>query len=408
MLRVEEVPLALLKLNGRNYRTITEPRMRHLRRTIVRERELLEVRPVIARLGSNVVLAGNQRVRAALAEGWETIPAVFMDVDDARAAQIMFLDNASFGEVDYDLAADLLAELEAAGGDLDLTGFTRAETAAFLRRAAFRDRDADALPTSVPKKPKTKPGTILELGPHRVMYGSATNRKHVQELLGDARPRLLATDPPYGIALDNRWREHAGLNSRRGARTAAHQATSLAADERSDWGEAFALVPSATVAYVWHASRHACVVQAGLEQAGFEVRQQLIWDKGAFALSRQHYHWSHEPAFFAVRVGASVPWLGPRNQSTVWKAASPKMVSSGNGDAADAKVDHATQKPVALFTRPIENHLEPGEWVYDPFGGSGTSLIAAELTGRRALVMEIDPRCCDLIRARYEEFVGDR
>jgi len=408
MLRVEEVPLAQLKLNDRNPRTIRSARFRQLRRTIVAERELLEVRSVIVRLSNNMVLAGNQRVRAAIAEGWETIPAAFMDVDDARAARIMFLDNASFGENDDDLVAELLAELQAAGGDLDLTGFARAETEALLRKLAFRDRDADALPVVNRKKPKTMPGELVELGPHRLLCGDATNPEHVRLLVGDAEPTLIATDPPYGVELDNTWRERAGLNRRRGTRTPAHETTSLAADERADWSEAFALMPSVIVAYVWHASRYACVVQAGLERAGFEVRQQLVWDKGAFALSRQAYHWAHEPCMYAIKQGASAPWYGTRNQATIWRAPSPKMVSAGNGDATDTKVDHATQKPVALFTRPIENHLEPGEWVYDAFGGSGTSLIAAELTGRRALVMEIDPRCCDLVRARYAEFVGGR
>jgi DNA modification methylase len=133
-------------------------------------------------------------------------------------------------------------------------------------------------------------------------------------------------------------------------------------------------------------------VQAGLERIGLVVRQQLIWDKRLFALSRQHYHWAHEPCLYATRAGGRVPWLGPRNQSTVWQAPSPKMVMAATGGPADASVDHPTQKPVLLFSRPIENHLQPGEAVYDPFAGSGTSVIAAELTGRVCYALELDPR----------------
>lgn len=195
---------------------------------------------------------------------------------------------------------------------------------------------------------------------------------------------------------------------RRPRRTTPHTTTSLASDARADWSEAFALVPSCVVIYLWHASAYACVVEAGLERIGFEVKQQIIWDKGLFALSRQDYNWRHEPCWYAKRRGARVPWLGPKNQSTVWQAASPKMVMASGKGAGDEKVDHPTQKPVALFTRPIENHLQPGEALYDPFAGSGTALIAAEMTGRRAYLMELDPRCCDLIRRRHEEFAGGR
>jgi DNA modification methylase len=248
------------------------------------------------------------------------------------------------------------------------------------------------------------------------MCGDATNPEHVLTLLADAAPTLVATDPPYGIGLDNRWRDRAGVNSRRGASRGrprghplgGHAHSSIAGDERCDWSAAYELVPSLTVAYVWIASARACEVEAGLERIGFQVRQQLIWDKGLFALSRQHYHWEHEPCLFATRGGARIPWYGPRNQSTVWRAPSPKMVMAGSSGPADAKLDHATQKPVLLFQRPIENHLQAGEAVYDPFGGSGSSLIAAELAGRIACLMEIDPRCVDLIRARWEAFHDGR
>jgi DNA modification methylase len=410
---IEEARLEDLRPNRRNPRRIRPERFAQLQRTMIAERELLEARPVIA-LRDGTVIAGNQRYQAALLLGWETIPTVFVDLDEVRAAYWMFLDNRGFGEDDEDVAAELLAELQQRGANLDLTGFERSETEALLRRLVGRDKDRDAVLPLPEGEPESKPGTVYELGSHRLMCGDATNAEHLATLLAGEQPILLATDPPYGVELDNAWRDRAGLGVGPAAggpsprALSEHRATTIVSDSRADWSEAYALVPSLSVAYVWHASRHACEVQAGLERVGFEVRQQLIWDKGLFALSRQHYHWAHEPCLYAIRRGARVQWLGPRNQSTVWQAASPKMVMARGSGRDDTKVDHPTQKPVLLFSRPIENHLRLGELVYDPFAGSGIALIAAEASGRRCLAMELDPRCCDLIRARYQEFSDER
>jgi DNA modification methylase len=421
VLRVVEAKIASLQANARNPRRIRPRRLEQLMRTLVAERELLEARPLIV-LMDGTVIGGNQRLAAAVALGWETIPAVFVELDEVRAAVWMFLDNRPFGEDDEDLAAELLAELAARGGDLDLTGFERSETDALLRRLSARERDPDAAIQLPDEEPVSKVGEVYELGRHRLMCGDATDASQVEELLAVDEPVLIATDPPYGVELDNAWRDRARLNGRArsgraagGETTAAritasngHASTGILSDSRADWSAAYALVPSCLVLYVWHASAHACEVQAGLERHGFVVRQQLVWDKGLFALSRQHYHWRHEPCLYATRVGARVPWFGPANQSTVWEAPSPKMVAAAGRGRGDEKVDHPTQKPVLLFSRPIENHLGRGQVVYDPFAGSGSALIAAELTGRRCVAMELDPRCCDLIRARWEEFTGDR
>jgi DNA modification methylase len=407
-MRIVEARVSELRVNPRNPRRIRPERMAQLLRTLELERGLLDARPVIARRDSKEVIAGNHRVLGAIELGWETIPTVFVDLDEVEATTWMFLDNAQFAEDDDDLVAAILAELEGRGGDLDLTGFERPETERLLRRLAYGDKDPDALPDLEVGEPDSKPGTVYELGRHRVMCGDATDPEQVEALLDGPEPTLVTTDPPYGVELDHSWRDRAGVNGRGRGRTAEHVTTALASDDRSDWSEAYALLPSLQVAYVWHASRHACDVQAGLERAGFELRQQIIWNKGLFALSRQHYHWAHEPCFYAVRAGARPAWLGTRSQSTVWDAPSPKMVAVGRRDRGDQPMDHPTQKPVALYTRPIENHLQPGEAVYDPFAGSGTAVIAAELTGRACYAMELDPRCCDLIRARYQEFTNGR
>jgi DNA methylase len=394
-----------LKPYARNPRRISKKSFARLQRTMEAHPDLLDARPVIA-LPDGTVVAGNMRLLAARELGLKTIPTVFAELDEVRAAQWMFLDNRSFGEDDVDVAGELLAELQGRGGDLDLTGFERRETDALLRRLAFRDKEPDELPVLAGGVPDSVFGCVYSLGRHRLMCGDATRPEHVELLLGGEAPVLIATDPPYGVELDNAWRDRAGLNA--DTRTREHVTTRISEDSRADWSDAFELVPSCVVIYVWRASAHACAVQLGLERVGFEVAQQIIWDKGRFVLSRQHYHWAHEPCWYARRCGVRVPWLGPANQATVWQAASPKMSGAARGAHGDEAVDHPTQKPVALFVRPIENHLQPGEVVYDPFGGSGTTLIAAEQTGRRCLMMELDPVFCDLIRARYESFTDGR
>lgn len=415
-LRVVDAPVADLHAHDRNPRTISKARFAQLQRTMGAFPDLLDARPVIA-LPDGTVIAGNMRYLAAVALGRKTLPTVYADLDEDQVTQWLFLDNRSFGEDNEDVAAQLLAELEARGGNLDLTGIARPETDALLRRLLHREKDPDLVHALPETEPDSQPGTVYQLGAqHRVMCGDATNPEHVGELLAGAEPVVMASDPPYAVQLDNSWRDRAGINGRsgsaggrgRGRPLPGHAHTSIAADDRCDWSAAYELVPSLAVAYLWVASAHACEVEAGLERIGFRVRQQIIWDKGRFALSRQHYHWEHEPCLYATREGARIPWHGSRNQSTVWRAASPKMVTVAAGGPEDAKLDHPTQKPVVLFQRPIENHLQPGEIVYDPFAGSGTAVIAAELTGTVCYAMEIDPRCCDLIRQRYEVFSNGR
>ena len=260
------------------------------------------------------------------------------------------------------------------------------------------------------KKWDVKPSQVWTLGANRLMCGDSTNVDDVKRLLDGAEPRLLLTDPPYGVQLDMEWRDRAGLNGMGPAegsymkRAEGHQNVSISGDTRADWSEAFELVPSLDTAYVWHASAYSIEVGLGLRRIGFELKQQLIWRKPHFVLSRQHYHWQHEPAWYARKPGAA-KFLGSRDQSTIWEAASPKMLMNPAGER-EAKVDHPTQKPIVLYTRPIENHLEPNEAFYEPFAGSGTAIIAAEQTSRRCLAMEVDPKFLAVIVQRYLDATG--
>jgi len=270
-----------------------------------------------------------------------------------------------------------------------------------------------------------QPGQLWILGNHRILCGDATSDADVARLLEGATPTLLATDPPYGVRLDQTWRDAAGYNAlgraeapymrigeekgatpaTRGAhgRGPGHRNTTLSGDTRADWSAAFALVPSLQVGYIWYASSHTLEVLQGLLAIGFELNQQIIWDKGLFSMSRQWYHWAHEPCFVVRKPGAKVPFYGERNQATIWRAPSPKMIMAGS---TEAKQDHPAQKPAVLFETPIANHLLAGEAVYDPFCGSGTTLIAAERLGRRCYAMEIDPKYVQVAIERWQNFTG--
>jgi len=242
-----------------------------------------------------------------------------------------------------------------------------------------------------------------------VLCGDATSAEAVARLLGERQPRLMVTDPPYGIELDSEWRDRAGLNGCGPAgpgylkqRTAGHTATCIAGDARADWSEAFALVPSLQAAYVWHASQFTTEVLAGLLRIGFPHHQQIIWNKGRTVLTRTLYWFAHKPCWFVRKKNA--PWYGKAGQnSTVWDSPSPKFLMGSSGED---KFDHPTQKPVELMRRPILNHTKRGELVYDPFLGSDTTLAAVELTRRVCCGLELDPKYVDVIVQRGQELSG--
>ncbi|MFP1632656.1 DNA-methyltransferase [Zhengella sp. ZM62] len=165
-------------------------------------------------------------------------------------------------------------------------------------------------------------------------------------------------------------------------------------DDRADWREAWALFPG-DVAYVWHGALHASLVAASLEASGFAIRSQIIWDKTRLVIGRGDYHWAHEPAWYAVRKGKTGHWSGDRKQSTVW-AIEHRRSDSG----------HGTQKPVECMKRPIENNSSPGQAIYEPFSGSGTTIIAAEMTGRACHAIELNPAYVDVAIRRWQDFTG--
>jgi len=396
---IEHWPVERLKPYDQNPRTHSRSQIKKIARSM---REFGFTNPILVD-GDAGIIAGHGRLEAAKLLGLGSVPVIELSHLSAQQKRAYVLaDNrlALDAGWDEDLLGQELLALQNDDFDLDLTGFDDSELASLLGQT-----EPEEVPVPEPPAvPVSRTGDLWLLGSHRLLCGDATNAADVVRVLGGAAPRLLVTDAPYGVELDMEWRDRAGHNTLGAAepsylRTPGHRNTTISGDNKADWSDAFELVPSLDTAYVWHASTRAGEVGEGLRRIGFELKQQLIWRKTRFVLSRTHYHWQHEPCWYARKPGAA-PFRGPRDQSTVWEAASPKMIMSAHAPGDEA-VDHPTQKPVALFTRPIENNTKRGEWVYEAFAGSGTTLIAAEQTGRRCIAIEIDPKYVDVVVERW-------
>jgi DNA modification methylase len=355
------------------------------------------VEPLVVRQGNEVV-GGNQRLDEALTSNLKEVPVIRIHVNDVEAKALNLALNKIHGEWDEELLVPILAELKDLP-EIDLTGFQPAEIEKLIREI-MPQTEEDEIPEP-PVEPIMKLGDIWQLDKHRILCGDSTKGENVQKLLGGTIPILMATDPPYGVSLDHTWRQDAGVGLQIWDSSPARTDT-LLGDEGFDWIPALGLSNSPIV-YVWHAGRYGPKTYAALESFGYEVKEQIIWLKTHFALSRQYYHWKHEPCWFAVKKGQTVPWYVGRDQTTVWEANSPTQIM---GKHTEEKTMHPTQKPSILFEIPIRNHLKQGEVVYDPFLGSGTTLVAAEKLGRTCMGIEIEPKYCDVAVKRWENLTG--
>ena len=349
----------------------------------------------------NTIIAGHARLQAAKALKLKEVPVVVIDdLSEAQKRAYIIADNKTALESgwDFGILASEFEFLDSQGFDLALTAFSEDEIAEICATNDIKESfcDEDEVPTSLDgAETITKPGDLWLLGEHRLLCGDSTVATDAERLLDGNNPNLMVTDPPYGVKYEAGWRATA-----KDSKPTEREANSnLMNDDRADWYDAYVLFPGA-VAYVWHASSFTDVVMDGLRRAGFEVKQQIIWNKNVHALSRSDYHWKHEPCWYAVKKDGDRKWRGGRTQMTVWDVA--------NVSCEKDKTGHPTQKPVEIFTRSIDHHTVAGDSVYDPFSGSGTLCIACEKSGRKALMMELDPKYCDIIIARWEKFTGSK
>jgi DNA modification methylase len=345
------------------------------------------------------LISGHGRILAATKLGLSKIPVMRMSHLDEDKRRALRLSDNSVGDLaewdELNLGLEII-DLQTLGFDTDLLGFSPEFLDNLLRAAQGLDEaengsteGEDDIPEP-PVTPVSVAGDLWQLGSHRLICGDSTSADVVGRLLGGVKPLLMVTDPPYGVEYDPSWRNQAGA-----AKT--KRTGKVLNDDRADWREAWSLFPG-DVAYIWHGALHAATVADSLAAAGFAIRSQIIWAKDRLVLSRGDYHWQHEPCWYAVRAKGKGHWAGDRKQTTLWQIANKDQ---------DAATVHGTQKPVECMRRPILNNSSPGQAVYEPFMGSGTTLIAAETTGRLCYGVELNPVYVDVAIERWQAFTGD-
>ena len=317
------------------------------------------------------------------------IPTLIVDLDERESGEVIAtLDPLSaMAQANKSALDSLLLGISADSGK----GIISLLESMHGARLGLESGEPDAVP-ELPAKPISKLGDLWLLGKHRLMCGDSTDEASVSRLLGGAKPNLMVTDPPYGVEYDAGWR--AGTVHPLKPCTKEKAGKIAGDDQGADWVDAYALFRGA-VAYVWHPDTSAYVFASGLKKSCLEIKAQIIWAKNKQVISRGHYHSKHEPCFYAVRKGKTADWIGGRKQATVWEI----------DYVRDPESKHPTQKPIECMERPIRNH--EGE-VYDPFVGSGTTLIAAERQGRTCYAMEVSPACVDMAMKRWENYTGQK
>jgi DNA modification methylase len=345
----------------------------------------------------NGIIAGHGRVLAGGKIGLEKIPCIRLGhlTEDQKRAYVLADNKLALNSGwDDELLRIELTELKTLGFDMDLTGFSADEIAVYTSDHTESNEAENEIPDT-PVDPVSKLGDTWLLGPHRVRCGDSTNPADVEVLLQDTKPHLMVTDPPYGVEYDANWRNEADRAN--GKPYGARAIGKVQNDERADWTDAWKLFPG-DVAYVWHAGVKAPEVARSLKRCGLVIRSQIIWSKNVFAIGRRDYHWKHEPCWYAVRDGGKSHWNKSRKETTVWDIDKPQKSETG----------HSTQKPVECMRRPILNNSKHGEIIYDPFLGSGTTVIAAETEGRVCYGMELSPAYVDVIVKRWQDFTGKK
>lgn len=342
------------------------------------------------------ILAGHGRLAAAKDLGMAKVPVIVLDhLSPAQRRAYVLADNqlalnAGWDEEMLRLEIIDLKELEY---NIDVIGFSDEQLAQLLSEVEelpsdLSNQDPENAPEP-PLEPITKLGDVWLLGKHRVMCGDSTSIADVERLMAGAKADLLLTDPPYNVAYEGKTADALTI-----------QSDSMGDEDfrqflRDAYTAADVVMKPGAVFYIWHADSEGYNFRAAAHDVDWQIRQCLIWNKHSLVMGRQDYHWKHEPCLYGWKEGAGHYWGSDRSQTTVLDFNRP----SRNGE-------HPTMKPVELFQYQLENSSKKGWVVLDLFGGSGTTVIAAQKTGRQARLMELDPRYCDVIVKRWQQFTG--
>lgn len=381
--KVEDlIPYAL------NSRTHSDEQVAQLAASI---REFGFTNPVLVDEANNLI-AGHGRLLAARKLKMEKVPAIVVDgLDDRKRRALVIADNKLALNAGWDEDA-LRVELEDLAGDFgELMGFSQDELVALLKQDEGTEglTDEDAVPEA-PEQPVTVEGDVWLLGRHRLMCGDSTSIEHLERLCDGQLVDMWLTDPPYNVAYEGKTKD----------------ALTIKNDKMDDGGfrqfltdayiAADAVMKAGAVFYIWHADSEGYNFRGAAKDAGWTVRQCLIWKKQTMVMGRQDYHWKHEPCLYGWKDGAAHLWATDRKQTTILEF-----------DRPSRNAEHPTMKPVELFEYQMLNNTKGSDLVLDSFAGSGTTAIACQKHGRQARLMELDPKYCDVIIKRWQDFTGE-
>lgn len=394
---LEARALASLTPHPKNARQLSKDEAKHLKKSL--SKFGLIDKPIIT--PSGLIIGGHQRINVLREMGHSEIECWVSDTEEWSDRDIDELNirlNRNTGSWDWDKLAN-----EWNMSDLIEWGFTEQDLQVDVIPGLGGEEEQDE-ELAPPKDPRAKKGDLYILGEHRLLCGDSTMPEDVAKLLDGGEPILMVTDPPYGVNYDPDWRENHNKKINPNSKTATGKVKN---DDCHDWSITWSLFPG-SVAYVWCASWFLPEVAKSLDQNKFERKGLIIWVK-QHAFNRGDYHWYHEPCWYCIRKGSKHNWQGDHKQRTVWEIDSLNSVGRKKESYENNEsTGHSTQKPLECMARPIRNNSAVGEGVYDPFVGSGTTLIAAEQLGRKCYAMEIDPAYCDMVVDRWEKLTGHK
>lgn len=395
-LKIEYIAVGELRAYDKNARTHSPDQVAQIVASI---NEFGFTNPVLID-ENNELIAGHGRTQAAQSMGMEEVPAIRLSgLSEQQKKALRIADNqlALNAGWDLDLLAEEVQSLDLDGFDLDVLGFDDDYLNDLLEGNLGDDPEAEQLESAeeeddVPEPkpdPVSVPGDVWVLGKHRVMCGDSLNIEQVEVLMDGDKADLLLTDPPYNVAYEGKTADALTIEN-----------DEMGDDEfrqflRDAYSTADAVMKPGAGFYIWHADSEGYNFRGAARDVGWRIRQCLIWNKNALVLGRQDYHWKHEPCLYGWKDGAAHYWGSDRSQTTVLDFNKPQR----NGE-------HPTMKPVDLFEYQVNNSCPRAGIVLDLFGGSGTTVIACENTGRRARVMELDPRYVDVIVTRWQNHTG--
>lgn len=342
---------------------------------------------------NNQIIEGHGRLLALKQMGETEVPIIRLShlTEQQKRAYILAHNQLTLNTgFDEEL---LRLELEAIQ-EIDMTDFgfnlEELEIGDFGGEESNVEEDSD-FDTTPPEEPKAKPGDLYQLGRHRLLCGDSTSLDDVERLMGGVKADLLITDPPYNVAYEG------GTADKLTIQNDDMEDEEFRQFLRDVYTSADAVMNPGAAFYIWHADSEGYNFRGAAHDIGWTVRQCLIWNKNTLVLGRQDFHWKHEPCLYGWKEGASHNWYGDRKQTTVMDFDKPQR----NGE-------HPTMKPVELFAYQMEMSSKKDDNVLDLFGGSGTTMIAAEQLGRNAYLMELDPRYVDVIVNRWENLTGEK